>query len=263
MLNSLPSVMTATITGRGVSFLTKPFDVSISASSRYMPEPGWANRRLMPRFFSRAISVVASTWSVGRSPSVMNATECPAPVSRVANGLRRVAQELDRPGRRLAVVDEQRDPHRIGGRRHRQDLAGDAVLADDEVGRGDVGHRGALLVDEAGVDLPRLALGADGHDGGRERQRPSPSAAAGRAIRTVEPAGRSLGLKVTRSVYYRHGVPAPGPGACARGAERGRAVVRPGHRHRGRRRRLARPSRSAPRRGASWSASPSASPPAS
>ena len=79
---------TATITGRGVSFLTKPFEVSISASSRYMPEPGCANSRLMPRFFNRAISVVASTWSVGRSPSVISATECPALVSRVANGFR-------------------------------------------------------------------------------------------------------------------------------------------------------------------------------
>jgi hypothetical protein len=87
VLNSLPSVTTATITGRGVSFLTKPFEVSMSASSRYMPEPGWANSRSIPRLFNRAMSVVASTCSVGRSPRVINATECPAAVSRVAKPL--------------------------------------------------------------------------------------------------------------------------------------------------------------------------------
>ncbi len=57
----------------------------------------------------------------------------------------------DAVARGLAGIDEQRDLHRIHGRSHAQHFARDVVLFDDEVGRCQPGHGGAVLIDDADV----------------------------------------------------------------------------------------------------------------
>ncbi len=81
----------------------------------------------------------------------------------------------------LAVVDEQRDLHRIGGRRDSEHFARHVVFADDEVGWTEVRHRCAGFVQDADIQRPldglrdELSLADDGERGeqGRDGQRAS------------------------------------------------------------------------------------------
>ena len=68
----------------------------------------------------------------------------------------------------LAVVDQQRDLHRVGGRRDRQNFARDLVFSHHEVGRAEIGDGRAALIEGAGVDRSLHGLGLE-RGGGHQR----------------------------------------------------------------------------------------------